>query len=95
MRRESERNSGFCAEASSITDVISEVGAGSISELMIGRKLARVVMSGVSTGTATEFSFGVEPPAPIEFSIRPGVHPDRMSSPREFAVYSRLPKVTI
>ena len=95
MCRESGHNSKFCVEVSSYTDIASGVGARSISGLVIGRRLARVVVLGVSIGAAMESGSGVEPPALVELSIRLEVHPDRMSSPQESAVYSRPPKVMI
>ena len=63
---------GFYTKVSSNPEVVPEVGVGSTSELEIGRASAEVVTSGVSGDAATETSFGLEPPEPDEFSIRPG-----------------------
>ena len=59
-----------------------------MSGLEIGRGPSGVVMPGVSGDATMEIGSGVEPPEPGEFSIRPGHHPDRTSSPQESVVYS-------
>ena len=68
-QRGSESDSGFCAEVSSDPNVISKVGAESISGQEFGRGSSRVVQSRASSDAATEIGPRVRPPEPDEFSI--------------------------